>query len=228
MLYLIDSSNYHLHKEDMDNMYRLRHKVFFEKMNWNVTSANDMEKDEYDEQNASYLIYKDESGIIRGCVRFIEMTNNCMFDKSFKFALPNLSDFKRPRYWEMSRLAVDYEYDSIYTAEMAQFVCLNLLSGYLYFSIELEEIECTLAVAYPHTIDLFHSHGLLYTELNRVTLNKETNEEIIVCGFPSLHYCYDKIVSKLKIDTTKPVLWYTGPMFKDSKTLLQQQSNINN
>ena len=214
MLYLIDPDNYHLHKEDLDNMYRLRHKVFFEKMNWQVSSENGMEKDAYDENNMYYLIYKDTKGIIRGCVRFIEMTNNCMFDGPFKFALPNLNDFKKPRYWELSRLAVDYNYDDQYTYEMSQHISLNLISGYLYFGLELEQIECTLTVSYPNTLELYKSHGLLFSQINRIMLNPETKEEIIVSGFPCLNYCYDKMVKGMKIDANAPVLWHLGPMFK--------------
>ena len=83
MLYLIDPDNYHLHKNDLNEMYQLRHRVFFEQMKWHVSSENGMEKDEYDEQDMYYLIYKDDQGIVRGCVRFIEMTHTCMFDGPF-------------------------------------------------------------------------------------------------------------------------------------------------
>jgi N-acyl-L-homoserine lactone synthetase len=226
MLYLIDPDNYHLHKEDLDNMYRLRHKVFFEKMNWQVSSKNGMEKDEYDENDMYYLIYKDEKGIIRGCVRFIEMTNNCMFDGPFKFALPNVEDFKKPRYWELSRLAVDCDYDDTYTTEMSQHISLNLISGYLYFGLELEQIECTLTISYPQTLELYKSYGLLFSQLSRITLNEETHEEIVVSGFPSLNYCYDKMVKGMKIDTNVPVLWHLGPMFKYSENFKQPSSKL--
>ena len=112
MLYLIDPDNYHLHQNDLEQMYRLRHTVFFDKMKWQVSSIHGMEKDQYDEKNAYYLIYKDSHGIIRGCVRFIEMIHDCMFDDPFKHLLPNIEDYKKPRYWELSRLAVDHTYDA--------------------------------------------------------------------------------------------------------------------
>ena len=233
MLYLIDPDNYHLHKNDLNEMYQLRHRVFFEQMKWHVSSENGMEKDEYDEQDMYYLIYKDDQGIVRGCVRFIEMTHTCMFDGPFRFALPNAKDFKRPRYWELSRLAVDYAYDENYTAEIAQHVSLNLLIGYLYFAIELEQIECTLTVAYPKTLELYQSCGLVFKELNKIVLNNITKEEIIIAGFPSLNYCYDQIVAKSGIDINKPVLWHFGAMFKypqhhDLHSLYKKQNVVFN
>jgi N-acyl-L-homoserine lactone synthetase len=227
MLYLIGPDNYNLHKQELHDMYKLRHKVFFEHMNWHVTSDNGMEKDIYDEAQTYYLIYKDAAGLLRGCVRFIEMTNPCMFDGPFEFALPKLADFKRPRYWELSRLAIDCEYDEYYTQEMAQKIGLNLLTGYLYFGLELEQIECTLLIAYPHMIDLYKSYGLVFSELNKIVLNKETNEVISVSAFPTLNYCYDKMVGNLGIDSREPVLWHLGPMYKYAGAENQSQISIN-
>jgi hypothetical protein len=52
------------------------------------------------------------------------------------------------------------------------------------------------------------SYGLLFTEINRVVLDKKINEQIVIAAFPSLNYCYDKIITKMKIDKTMPVLLY--------------------
>jgi acyl homoserine lactone synthase len=219
MLYLIDPDNYHLHKKDLEDMYQLRHKVFFETLKWDVNGHNGMERDRYDENNMYYLIYKDQDGIVRGCVRFIEMTHDCMFDGPFKFTLPNVDAFKRPQYWELSRLAIDTAYTDDYTKEMSQQISLNLLTGYLYFGLELEKIECTLTVAHPQTLAFYKAHGLIFSELNKITLNTETNEQIIISGFPCLNYCYDQMVKRMGIDNDAPVLWHTGPMFKYSTLL---------
>ncbi|MDP3371579.1 MAG: acyl-homoserine-lactone synthase [Candidatus Paracaedibacteraceae bacterium] len=215
MLILIDPKNYHLHRNDLDEMYRLRHKVFFENMKWNVDSDDGMERDIYDEKNMYYLVYKDACGTIRGCVRFVEMTNDCMFDGPFKFALPNLTEFKRPGHWEISRLAVDPIFNETYTPEMAKNISLNLATGYLYFAIEIEEIQCTLSIAYPKTLELFKMNGLLISEINRIMINEETKEEIVVSSFPSLNYCYTKMTKKININQKKPVLWSFVPMYKD-------------
>ena len=46
MVYLITPNDYASHRADLDAMYRLRHKVFFEKLKWQVKSQDNMEKDE--------------------------------------------------------------------------------------------------------------------------------------------------------------------------------------
>ena len=55
MLHLIKPNNYNLYRKDLDNMYRLRHRVFCTKLNWDVNGHDGMEKDQYDEKNAYYL-----------------------------------------------------------------------------------------------------------------------------------------------------------------------------
>jgi N-acyl-L-homoserine lactone synthetase len=227
VLYLINPENYHMHREDLDNMYRLRHAVFYEKMKWHVSSKNGLEKDEFDENNMYYIIYKDEAGILRGCVRFIEMTNECMFDGPFKFALPTLEDFKKPNYLELSRLVIDHNYDTSYTAELARYISLNLVSGYLFFSLQLKDIECTLVVAYPSTYKLYVSYGLLFTEINRVIFDDKIKEQIVIAAFPSLNYCYDKMITKMGIDKTMPVLWHLEAKFNRVKPAHSQKSKIN-
>jgi N-acyl-L-homoserine lactone synthetase len=54
MLHLIKPNTYNLYRKDLDNMYRLRHRVFCTKLNWDVNSHDGMEKDQYDEKNAYY------------------------------------------------------------------------------------------------------------------------------------------------------------------------------
>ena len=149
MLYLIEPKNYKNCREDLDNMYRFRHKIFFDKMQWDVKSQDGMEKDEYDEQNAYYLVYKDEEGIIRGCVRFIEMINPCMFDGVFNFALPNLEEFKREGYWEVSRFAVDTNSENYSNLYIKKNIAKILWLGLIEFSLKCKKVEAYIALTYP-------------------------------------------------------------------------------
>lgn len=215
MLYLIDPNNYHLYREDLDNMYRLRHKIFFEKAKWQVSSDGGLERDAYDEKNMHYLIYKDKNGIIRGCVRFIEMIHECMFDGPFKQALPDLKDFKKTGYWELSRLAIDNDFDEEYTLEMENRIAVNLIAGYLHFGYEIEQIECTLTVSYPNTIELLKSYGLIMTEVNKYIVKEESNEQVIVSAFPTLDVSCFKMLKNLGISKNKPILWHLISMYAD-------------
>lgn len=169
-----------------------------------------MEKDEYDEKDAYYIVYKDKQGIIRGCQRLIEMTNPCMFDGPFKFLLSDLKDFKRSGYWEVSRFAVDYDYDASYTQAAARKVSLSILAGALYFARELQGIEAYLSLAFPSITKLYESYGIVGAQLKKAVF--EGNELIVSCYFP-LKYSYEKVIRRLDHNPAEPFLYYTGPMY---------------
>lgn len=210
MLYLIDPSNYACHRQDLDNMYRLRDKVFSQKLNWDVKSENGMEKDEYDEKDAYYIVYKDKQGVIRGCQRMIEMTNRCMFDGPFKFVFSDYKDFKRPGYWEVSRLAVDYEYDENYTKNDAQKVYYALLAAKMHFGLEFAKVEAFMCITFPAFSKLMSLGGIVMAPLTQTTIN---GDKIVVSAYPPLKVSYERLLKKMNHEPYTPVLYYTGPMY---------------
>lgn len=153
MVYLITPNDYSTHRDDLDAMYRLRHKVFFEKLNWQVTSQDGMEKDEYDENYTYYLIYKDKNGIVRGCQRYIPMNHPCMFDGPFDFVLPNLKDYKKPEYWEASRLAVDYDYAAGYEKEDARSICNKIFAASILLGLDAN-VRGFVTLSFPSIIKI--------------------------------------------------------------------------
>lgn len=200
MLYLIEPHNYDAYREDLDNMYRFRHRIFFDKLNWDVNSQDDMEKDEYDEKETYYLIYKDEYGIIRGCVRFIEMTNNCMFDGPFRDALPNVKEFKRQGYWEATRLAIDTNTGDFYSRAVQQKVVNSLLGGLMEFGLKSKKVECYVVFTYPSVQKLAKKYGLLNYDINVISADEG---EVAVWAYVPLTYSYNKLIRFL-YESTDP------------------------
>jgi acyl homoserine lactone synthase len=200
MIYLVTPENYFLHRDDLDAMYRLRHKIFFEKLNWQVKSDSGMEKDEYDENNTYYLIYKDKNNIVRGCQRYISMINSCMFDGPFDFILQNLKDFKKPEYWEASRLAVDYDYDEHYTKEYGITVCQGIFAASLHFALK-QGIKKFLTLSYPSVARILSQH--FSTSL--VASSTINGEEIVVTSYPPLKESYEKLLVKLNHSPAEPI-----------------------
>ena len=195
MLYLIEPNTYDEYRADLDNMYRFRHKVFFDKLNWDVNSEDGMEKDQYDEKNTYYLIYKDENDIIRGCVRFIEMVNKCMFDGPFKDKLPNVHEFKRPGYWEVSRFAIDTNIDNYYKKYINKSIARILWAGVIDFAIQSKKVECYLALTYLAFKKLSEKYGLLTYDLHELSLNRD---KMFVWAFPPISYSMNMITKNLE------------------------------
>ncbi len=222
MLYLIDPSNYACHRQDLHNMYRLRDRVFRQSLNWDVKSEDGMEKDEYDEKDAYYIVYKDKQGVIRGCHRLIEMTNRCMFDGPFKFVLPNFKEFKRPGYWEVSRFAVDYNFDENYTRKDAQKVFLALIAANIHFGLEVAKVEAFLCITYPAFGKRIAQSGLVLSSLKNCTIN---NESIVISAYSPLRFSYEKLLKNLGHNFDDPILYYTGPMYANDDTVFRFNEN---
>jgi acyl homoserine lactone synthase len=89
----------------LSKMHRLRHRVFREKLQWNVNGNNGEEVDEYDTLNPHYMIAL-EDGAATACWRLLPtigpyMLRNTFCDLLRGEALPEQNDI-----WELSRFAV--------------------------------------------------------------------------------------------------------------------------
>lgn len=208
MIILIEPSNYHLHQEDLEGMYRLRHQVFYEELKWQVNSSNGLEKDEYDENNTYYLVFKDDDGKIRGCQRYIEMNNPCMFDGPFKFMLEGLQHYKRRGFWEASRLAIDTSFSGTYTLERSKIVCSSILAASMLMGLELLENTEFITLSYPSVAKLSLRKGLNLTILKEGTVNDET---IVVSSYPPSQESLKKMLRDIgDPEAKKPLIWHTG------------------
>ncbi|MFZ4115437.1 MAG: acyl-homoserine-lactone synthase [Chthoniobacterales bacterium] len=201
MLQLITPENYHAHQEDLQAMYRLRHKIFFEQLRWDVTSENGMERDQYDETQMYYLIYKDQEGIIRGSLRLIEMIHECMFDGPFNFMLPNLKKFKKKGFWEISRLYIHGYDDLLDHPSEAKIIYRHLFAGIIHFGLANHKTTSFLAVSYPSALRLHNMAGMQWSSLYQSVIN---NEAIISAQYSPSQECYEKLIQKGELNTQFP------------------------
>lgn len=89
MIRVIDKSNIHLFPKTMDQQFRLRHSVFVKEKGWtNFERDGIYEKDEYDNDDATYVVSLDEQGDAIGCFRLYPTTLPHMLSETF----PNMVD----------------------------------------------------------------------------------------------------------------------------------------
>lgn len=87
-------------------MYRLRAKVFGERMGWKVAVSAGMEIDDYDAQSPFYLLVRDGSGMVCGCWRLLPTQGAYMLRDTFSELLHGHDAPASPRVWELSRFAI--------------------------------------------------------------------------------------------------------------------------
>ncbi len=97
------------HSFDLDalaQMYRLRAKVFGERMGWEVAVLSGMEIDDYDAHSPYYMLVHDDSGIVCGCWRLLPTQGPYMLRDTFPRLLHGQEAPSSSKTWELSRFAI--------------------------------------------------------------------------------------------------------------------------
>lgn len=103
---LTDANGMKQNKRLYKNMFRFRHKIFFEKLGWQVNSDEGCEHDNYDKLNPIYIVAKDENDNVEGCWRFLPTTGPYMLKDTFPQLLKGEPAPVDEKILEISRFAV--------------------------------------------------------------------------------------------------------------------------
>ena len=107
MIYVIDSLNKQDYQPMLDEMYRLRKRVFHDRLGWDVEITDGMEIDIFDSLDPSYIISVDSEGHVVGCVRQLQTTGPHMLSDVFSSILDGEPPLRSSRVWEATRFCVD-------------------------------------------------------------------------------------------------------------------------
>jgi N-acyl-L-homoserine lactone synthetase len=109
MLIAVDALNRHLFQPLLDDMFRLRARVFADRMGWQVTVENGMEVDKFDRLDPAYLIGLDEDLNVISCARLLQTTGPHMLSDVFHAILDGEPPLRSATIWESTRFCVDTE-----------------------------------------------------------------------------------------------------------------------
>jgi len=91
----------------LDDIYKLRHTVFKERLGWEVESENGRERDQFDTADAIFgALHSEEDGALEGCFRLLPTTGPNMLADVFAELLHGQPAPRDPRVLESSRFAV--------------------------------------------------------------------------------------------------------------------------
>ena len=111
MIKLVQGQDRARHTREIDEMHRLRRRVFHERMGWEVALIRDWEIDGFDAFDPLYLLSIDERDRIVGTLRLLPTTGFTMINDVFSELLPDGEPIVSPLIWESSRFAVDRDAD---------------------------------------------------------------------------------------------------------------------
>lgn len=91
------------------SMFRMRYRVFHERLQWEVKCSDGMESDQFDDNYSLYVVVADEDGKAQGSWRLRPTTLPYMMADvpAFEPLLHGHRAPRAPRVWEISRFAVD-------------------------------------------------------------------------------------------------------------------------
>ena len=107
MIKMIHGHERHLFAREIDQMHRLRKRVFHDRMQWDVPIINEWEVDGFDALDPLYLLAMDAKDNVIGSTRLLPTTGFTMINDIFSELLPEQSPVYSPRIWEGSRFCVD-------------------------------------------------------------------------------------------------------------------------
>ncbi|MDU8910472.1 acyl-homoserine-lactone synthase [Aestuariicoccus sp. MJ-SS9] len=107
MIIVVDGLNRNEYTTLLEDTFRLRARVFRDRLGWEVEVENGMEIDQFDHLDPAYLISVDDDRQVVGCMRLLQTTGPHMLADVFHEILGGESPLRDPQVWEATRFCVD-------------------------------------------------------------------------------------------------------------------------
>jgi acyl homoserine lactone synthase len=108
MIVVIEQQNAHKYSELTDEMFKLRARIFRDRLGWDVQVVDGRERDQYDDAGPVYVIYADKEGReVKGCLRLLPTTGPTLLADIFSDTMPDAVHLSAPTIWECTRFCID-------------------------------------------------------------------------------------------------------------------------
>ncbi len=123
----------------VQDMHRLRARIFKERLAWNVRCISGLEKDQFDERQPVYILCLDPTDTVIGCARLLPATGGTMLEEVFPQLLASRRLATHHHMVESSRFCIDTtvnigrEQGGLHPATLAMFAGIvewSILNGY--------------------------------------------------------------------------------------------------
>jgi N-acyl-L-homoserine lactone synthetase len=108
MLILVNQHNQDDYINELASMHHLRKRVFKDQLGWDVSITNGMEFDQFDTDDAHYLMHVNTSGVVDGCTRLISTVHPYLLGDVFSELVGDYGVPKNDDIWETTRFCSDH------------------------------------------------------------------------------------------------------------------------
>jgi acyl homoserine lactone synthase len=202
MMQMIAAEYYGDFIEEIAEVHRLRHRVFKERLGWDVQVSGDMEIDEFDALHPYYLVQRAGSGRIQGCVRMLPSTGPTMLRDTFPMLLDGACAPASQRIWESSRFALDIDVDAPKGAHGLANATYELFAGMIEFGLS-RHLTDIVTVTDARMERILRRAGW---PLRRIGVPRKLGSTLAVPGY--LNVSVESLVRVRSAgDLKSPVLW---------------------
>ncbi len=107
MIIVVDGLNRDMFSDVLDEMFKLRARVFGDRLGWDVKIEDGKEIDEFDNLDPTYVIGLDDEGNVVAAVRALQTTGPHMLADVFSAILDGEPPIRSATLWESTRFCVD-------------------------------------------------------------------------------------------------------------------------
>ncbi len=167
MIDVVTSQNAVFYKDALEGMFRLRHRIFVERMGWEALRKPDgIEKDQFDTPDAVYLILQDDNGAVIGSHRLLPTLKPHLFSELFP-EMCNVRGVQRGQnIYELNRTCVDEEYLDRKKQEWAR---QQIIAGLVEFSYRAGIDNVTILTP----LEVMFRYMLIGVEVKPLGLHRE-------------------------------------------------------
>lgn len=107
MFIIVQKQEYSRYPALLDQSFRLRKQVFYDRLGWDVSVTEGLERDAYDDLGPAYLMWCNErADTLYGTVRLLPTTGPTLLFDVFRVTFPDVA-LCAPGIWEGTRMCVD-------------------------------------------------------------------------------------------------------------------------
>ena len=136
MIRIITADQYDACRPLLRQMFRLRYRVFKERLGWDVQTIGDEERDEFDLLDPVYILVLNDDDDVTACWRLLPTTGPNMLRDVFPHLLTDRPIPSAPGTWECSRFAVDCATDGENCLANLNRVTSELFCGLIHFCLQ--------------------------------------------------------------------------------------------
>ncbi|MEP9372884.1 acyl-homoserine-lactone synthase [Mesorhizobium sp. KR1-2] len=199
MFITIQAHEYGKYQSLLDQMHRLRKRVFKDQLGWDVPVQGEHERDRYDDMKPVYVVWcSPDAKTLYGSMRLMPTTGPTLLYDVFRRTFPHAADLTAPGIWEATRTCIDVEAiarDHPDTDPARAFGLLCLATAECAVAHGIRTMICNYE---PHMARVYGRAGLEVQELGRA--DGYGRRPVCCGGFAMTKATVARMRSVLKVD----------------------------